>query len=105
MRRATLKNISRWVIITVRGSRSLASGSGEVLPRWGLSAVVGKDDFLKLCENRHPQTGERLTARHKDTRQKDDGGEVANRRVFFDFTFSPPKSVSIAALVANDERV
>jgi len=28
-----------------------------------------------------------------------------NRRVFFDFTFSPPKSVSIAALVAEDSRI
>ena len=70
-----------------------------------LSAAVGKDEFLKLCENRHPQTGDRLTARTKDTRQKEDGGEVANRRVFFDFTFSPPKSVSIAALVGNDQRI
>ena len=71
----------------------------------GLSAAVGKDEFLKLCENRHPQTGERLTARMKETRQTDDGGEVANRRVFFDFTFSPPKSVSIAALVGDDQRI
>ena len=31
--------------------------------------------------------------------------EVANRRVFFDFTFSPPKSVSIAALVGDDQRI
>lgn len=71
----------------------------------GLSAAVGKDEFLKLCENRHPQTGERLTARMKDTRQTDSGSEVANRRVLFDFTFSPPKSVSIAALVGDDQRI
>ena len=31
--------------------------------------------------------------------------ESANRRVFFDFTLSPPKSVSIAALVGNDKRI
>jgi conjugative relaxase-like TrwC/TraI family protein len=29
----------------------------------------------------------------------------ANRRVFYDFTLSPPKSVSIVALVAGDGRV
>ena len=28
--------------------------------------------------------------------------EAANRRVFYDFTFSQPKSVSIAALVGHD---
>jgi conjugative relaxase-like TrwC/TraI family protein len=33
------------------------------------------------------------------------GGERTNRRVFFDFTISPPKSVSIAALVADDSRI
>ena len=31
--------------------------------------------------------------------------QVANRRIFYDFTFSPPKSVSIQALVANDPRI
>jgi conjugative relaxase-like TrwC/TraI family protein len=31
--------------------------------------------------------------------------EAANRRVFYDFTFSPPKSVSIAALVGDDTRI
>jgi conjugative relaxase-like TrwC/TraI family protein len=30
---------------------------------------------------------------------------TANRRVFFDFTFSPPKSVSIVALLGGDRRV
>ncbi|MFZ3374884.1 MAG: MobF family relaxase, partial [Chthoniobacterales bacterium] len=30
---------------------------------------------------------------------------MANRRVFYDFTFSPPKSVSIAALVGRDQRI
>lgn len=71
----------------------------------GLAAAVSKGEFLRLCENRHPQTAERLTARMKDTRRSNEGGEAANRRVFFDFTFSPPKSVSIAALVCNDHRI
>ncbi len=31
--------------------------------------------------------------------------EHANRRVFYDFTFSPPKSVSVAALVGHDQRI
>jgi conjugative relaxase-like TrwC/TraI family protein len=31
--------------------------------------------------------------------------DVANRRVFYDFTFSPPKSVSIQALIADDKRL
>ena len=72
-----------------------------------LGTAVGKDEFLKLCENLHPQTGKRLTQRLNRSRRDADGNEaeVANRRVFFDFTFSPPKSVSIAALVAGDSRI
>ncbi|MEP6672443.1 MAG: MobF family relaxase [Chthoniobacter sp.] len=88
-----------------QGEQIVGEWIGRGAVALGLSAVVGKEEFLKLCENRHPQTGERLTARMKETRQTDDSGEVANRRVFFDFTFSPPKSVSIAALVGNDERI
>ncbi|HTS18492.1 MAG TPA: MobF family relaxase [Verrucomicrobiae bacterium] len=74
-----------------------------------LSGRVGQEEFLRLCDNLHPQTGERLTQRLKTTRTVvDETGrayDVANRRIFFDFTFSPPKSVSIAALIGNDPRI
>jgi conjugative relaxase-like TrwC/TraI family protein len=75
----------------------------------GLNGVTTSDEFTRLCENLHPQTGERLTLRQKTTRTEmnEDGKEreTANRRVFYDFTFSPPKSVSIAALVGDDARI
>ena len=82
---------------------------GKAAAALGLNGSVEQRAFVALCDNVHPQTGERLTLRKKTTRQErgEDGAErtVANRRVFYDFTFSPPKSVSIAALVANDERI
>jgi conjugative relaxase-like TrwC/TraI family protein len=75
----------------------------------GLSGVTTTEQFERLCDNLHPQTGERLTLRQKTTRTEmgTDGKEreAANRRVFYDFTFSPPKSVSIAALVGDDTRI
>jgi conjugative relaxase-like TrwC/TraI family protein len=75
----------------------------------GLSGVTTEDQFVRLCDNLNPQTGERLTLRLKTTRtEKGTDGEereAANRRVFYDFTLSPPKSVSIAALVADDTRI
>ncbi len=75
----------------------------------GLNGVTTGDEFTRLCENLHPQTGERLTLRQKTTRTEmgADGKEreTANRRVFYDFTFSPPKSVSIAALVGDDAHI
>ena len=75
----------------------------------GLSGVTTADEFVRLCDNLHPQTCERLTLRQKTTRTEmsADGSEreTANRRVFYDFTFSPPKSVSIVALVGDNERI
>lgn len=75
----------------------------------GLSGVTNADEFTRLCENLHPQTGEQLTLRQKTTRTEIDANgmehQAANRRVFYDFTFSPPKSVSIAALVGDDSRI
>ncbi len=91
---------------------------GQVVPgewmgagaeRLGLVGIVGKDEFVALCENLHPVTGEQLTPLHKTTRKELDADgkvkEKANRRLFYDVTISPPKSVSIAALVKGDERI
>jgi conjugative relaxase-like TrwC/TraI family protein len=75
----------------------------------GLSGVTHLDQFVRLCENLHPQTGEKLTMRQNTTRTDigRDGQEQesSNRRVFYDFTFSPAKSVSVAALVGDDPRI
>lgn len=77
--------------------------------RLGLSGVTHEKEFVNLCRNLHPQTGEQLTPRlnSKRVRMDKEGNvrESANRRVFYDFTLSPPKSVSIAALVGNDKRI
>jgi conjugative relaxase-like TrwC/TraI family protein len=79
---------------------------GEGAALLGLVGIVVKDDFLTLCENKHPASGERLTQRRNSVRRDGlDEVQMANRRVFYDFTFSPPKSVSIAAFVANDRRI
>jgi conjugative relaxase-like TrwC/TraI family protein len=79
--------------------------AGEIRPgqwigagaeRLGLSEQVTREQFYALCENQHPQTGEQLTLRQN---AKDD------RRVFFDFTCSPPKSVSVLAVTLDDKRL
>src|SRR5580693_6195422 len=84
--------------------QTLGRWQGFGAGRLGLRNAVQRDDFLQLCQNLNPVTGERLTQRHKTTRL-DSGHEVANRRIFYDFTFSPPKSVSLLALVAQDQRL
>src|SRR5438046_645342 len=47
----------------------------------GLTGTVEREQYFRLCENRHPLTGEQLTPRTK-----------ATRRVLYDFTFDAPKS-------------
>ena len=79
--------------------------AGEIRPgqwigagaeRLGLKGEVTREQFHALCENRNPETGERLTQRQLKEGQ---------RRVFYDFTCSAPKSVSVLAVTLADERL
>lgn len=90
------------------------SQENQVLGEWlgqgaemlGLNGFVKESDFLDLCHNQNPDTQSLLTQRMKTTRWDGDKmAEVANRRVFYDFTFSPPKSVSIQTFIAKDNRI
>ena len=86
------------------GQRVAGEWIGLGAERLGLSGKVRAEDFLRLCENQHPATGEKLTPELKTTRLEN-GRKVADRRIFYDFTFSPPKSVSIAGLIGEDNRI
>jgi conjugative relaxase-like TrwC/TraI family protein len=77
------------------GKQVVGEWFGAGAERLKLRGAVCLDDFLKLCRNVNPNSDERLTQRVKRT----------NRRVFYDFTLSPPKSVSIAALVGRDKHI
>ena len=79
--------------------------AGEIRPgqwigagaeRLGLKNEVTREQFHALCENQNPETGERLTQRQLKEGQ---------RRVFYDFTCSAPKSVSVLAVTLADERL
>ena len=91
------------------GQQVLGHWFGQGAEDLGLGGVTHLDEFVRLCENLHPHTGEKLTMRQNTTRTDigHDGLEHAssNRRVFYDFTFSPAKSVSIAAMVGDDPRI
>ena len=86
------------------GQRIAGEWIGLGAERLVLAGKVRAEDFLRLCENQHPSSGEMLTQR-LNTARTDGGENAANRRIFFDFTFSPPKSVSIAAFLGKDERI
>lgn len=86
------------------GQRVAGEWIGRGAEQLSLSGPVLAKDFLRLCENQHPATGERLTPELKTTRIQN-GRTVADRRIFYDFTFSPPKSVSLAAFLGEDKRI
>ena len=77
---------------------------GHGAERLGLTGPVGEKAFVDLCEGRDPRTGERLTARMNTTRWENERREP-NRRIFYDFTISPPKSISVVALYQDKQIV
>jgi conjugative relaxase-like TrwC/TraI family protein len=87
------------------GQKVTGQWFGVGAEKLGLSGKVGAEAFLRLCENLHPASGEALTQRHNTIRVDETGSNAANRRIFYDFTISPPKSVSVAALVGADNRI
>jgi conjugative relaxase-like TrwC/TraI family protein len=87
------------------GQRVTGQWFGLGAERLGLTGRVGAEAFLRLCENLHPASGDTLTPRLNTMRMDKAGGNATNRRIFYDFTFSPPKSVSVAALAGSDDRI
>ena len=88
---------------------------GQACQRYGVvqGAVVEDAKFELLKDNRHAITKEQITVRQNTTRQEwvvgEDGKlnkvQVPNRRQFYDFTLSIPKTWSAAAIPGGDERV
>lgn len=72
----------------------LGEWAGIAAERLGLKGAVSADVFAALCDNLHPTSRERLTARTK-----------SNRTVGYDFTFDPPKSCSIVHALTRDQRL
>src|ERR1700722_3931153 len=67
---------------------------GEGARRLGLEGVVDKESFERLCDNRDPASGRKLTVRTR-----------ADRTVGYDFTWSVPKSVSLLYGMTGDQGI
>jgi conjugative relaxase-like TrwC/TraI family protein len=81
---------------------------GRLAERYGLAGAVGAEEFHRLSEGQHPQTGEQLVQHRQSFEyQNADGKTVKSveHRAGWDATFSAPKSVSLTALVGGDDRV
>lgn len=76
---------------------------GQLAPVLGLSGEVTAQAFDRLAEGQHPENGEQMI-KHRDT-IKTQNGEELGHRAGWDLTFNAPKTVSLTALVGEDERV
>lgn len=76
---------------------------GQLAPVLKLSGEVTAQAFDRLAEGQHPETGEQLI-KHRDTIKTQTGEEIGHR-AGWDLTFNAPKTVSLTALVGEDERV
>src|SRR5579864_2542146 len=81
---------------------------GRLVEQFGLTGTVSAEDFAKLSQGQHPQTGEQLLRQRASYEYQDPDGrtiKTMEHRAGWDATFSAPKSVSLTALVGGDERV
>jgi conjugative relaxase-like TrwC/TraI family protein len=81
---------------------------GRLAGQFGLAGAVSAEDFAKLSQGQHPQTGEQLVRKRASYEFQDGDGKTIKtmeHRAGWDATFSAPKSVSLTALVGRDERV
>jgi conjugative relaxase-like TrwC/TraI family protein len=81
---------------------------GQLVEHFGLAGTVSAEDFAKLSQGQHPQTGEQLVRQRASYEYQDADGKTIKtmeHRAGWDATFSAPKSVSLTALVGGDERV
>ena len=97
-----IRNGATYLSQHLRKNDYWTEGENEVRGEWigegaralGLVGAVTDKPFDALRQNRHPKTGELLTAR-----------DHANRVAFFDIQLSAPKDVSVLAIVGGDDRV
>jgi len=81
---------------------------GQLAGKMGLSGTVTAEEFALLTEGRHPQTDEQMVKHREAHEYKNADGsttKAVEHRAGWDATFSPPKSVSVTALVGGDDRV
>src|SRR3989441_6940402 len=81
---------------------------GQLAEEWGLTGEVTSEQYARLVAGQDPNTGEQLIRFVPSREAVNNYGEeitTSEHRAGWDATFSAPKSVSLAALVGDDERV
>jgi conjugative relaxase-like TrwC/TraI family protein len=82
--------------------------SGRLAQEWELTGDLTSEQYARLVAGQDPHTGEQLIRSVPARESVNNFGEeitTSEHRAGWDATFSAPKSVSLAALVGDDERV
>jgi conjugative relaxase-like TrwC/TraI family protein len=87
------------------GERVTGVWQGRGAELLGLNGAVKTEDFEALRQGLDPRTKEFLRVRHSADRTALDGTKLAQGRSLYDFTISAPKSVSVLAILAGDDRL
>ena len=81
---------------------------GTLAEEWNLKGEVSSEQYERLVAGQDPHTGEQLIRIVSAREVVDEDGKkkiTSTHRAGWDATISAPKSVSLAALVCDDERV
>jgi conjugative relaxase-like TrwC/TraI family protein len=81
---------------------------GNLAEEWDLKGEVSSEQYERLVSGQDPHTGEQLIRSVSAREIVDENGKekiTSTHRAGWDATISAPKSVSLAALVGEDERV
>ena len=81
---------------------------GKLAQNFGLSGAVGAEEFARLSEGQHPETGKQLVSHRTVHEYRNADGKMVSpveHRAGWDATFSAPKSISLTALVGGDDWV
>ena len=81
---------------------------GTLAEEWRLKGEVTEEQFTRLANGQHPETGGQLVRHRESFEYQNENGDTVKtmeHRAGWDATFSAPKSVSLTALVGGDERV
>src|SRR5580700_575454 len=87
------------------GERVVGQWRGRGAELLALSGPVKSEEFEAIRQGLDPHTGEFLRQRQSADRIAADGTTQSHGRNLYDFTFSAPKSVSVMAGLADDERL
>lgn len=87
------------------GQRITGYWQGRGAELLGLAGEVRSEQFEAIRQGLDPASGEFLRQRQSADRIAADGTTQSRGRNLYDFTFSAPKSVSILAELAGDERL